>query len=101
MQRGQLPSPLGLFRQPLCSWWSIPADRSLPPPVVFLASVFPSVPSAAPSEQVWYWSRAAQAGCDFCTGISGDSYIQLISIPTGALIGSAAQNCSSYQLCYF
>lgn len=44
-QRGQLPSPLGLFRQPLCSWWSIPADRSLPPPVVFLASLsFPLFP---------------------------------------------------------
>lgn len=45
-------SPLGLFIQ-LCSWRSIPTDRSLPPHRVFLASLFffPSVPRSAPSEQ--------------------------------------------------
>lgn len=64
-------------------------------------SFVPSVPSAAPqTTAVWCWSQAAQAGCDFCTGIPGGGYIQLISIPDGALICSAAHNSSYYQLPY-
>lgn len=103
--QGWGPSSLGFFSQSLYCWWSIPTDRSLPPPIFFFCLfVFLSLCSQCWSfrtSKLWSWPWAAQVGCDFCTGISGDSYIQLISIPTEALSWSAPRNCSSHQLCYF
>lgn len=86
MQHGQLPFGLRvLASRSLHPALQIHTDRSLPLPIVFLASAFPSLHSQFSffrTTGVWqHWYRAIWAECDFWAGIFGDCNLQLISTP--------------------
>lgn len=90
MHHGQPPLSLrALTSRALQLIVTQPTDKSLPHPIAVLASLtfIPSLPSVAPSEQEKCGTGLGLHRQDviFCTAVSGDSYIQLISIPTTAL----------------